>query len=184
MDSPDDWRFAVDEAVLGTDADYGEPDEIVDDDEPAADDTIVAEPATVEDVTEPTGPARGRRRAGVFGGLVALMLVATAAAGALVVSLPADSPPRKKTGSEHASPSTTTTSPAPTTGPSPAASAPLPPPTAPRTSATSGPTVSGDPSVGLPPTAPEPPTSPPPETTSPPPSAPPTSSPPTTIPGP
>lgn len=143
------------------------------------DDTIVAEPAEIDDATDPTGSERGRRRARVLAGLVTFIVVAGTAVGAVVVGgRSADSAPRKQSGSEHKATSGTTTSTVPTTAPASIASTPVPVTTAPLTAATTSRAVPLPTGAAIPPpptTSPPPPTPPP---TTPP--APTTSSPPPT----
>jgi hypothetical protein len=130
------------------------------------DETIIAEPADVDDAPETSGPGRGRR-AWVVAGFTALAVVIAASAGAVIAGRSEDPGPGKKTVSDRTSPSTTTTTTPPTTAPpppppsAPAASAPPPAPTAPRTPTTSRRTVPAptDPVPPEPTTpSPEPPT--------------------------
>jgi hypothetical protein len=140
--------------------------------------TIVAETADAEDLVEPTGPERGRRRAWVLAGFAALVVVIGGTAGALMAGRSDDSREKGTTGSVRTTVATTT---APTTLPVPETTAPpvtsAPPrastATAPRTPATSRRTVPPprEPVVAPPP-APPPPAPPPP--TEPPPTSPPT----------
>ena len=164
----DEDRFVA-EDELGEPDVLVEPDELVDEHEPADDDTILAEWAEPEDVTEPGGPERDRRRAWVLAGLVALIVVFAAGAGTAVVGGPADSAPRKKDDSERRAP-VTTPLPVPTAAlPSPASTA-LPSTTAPLTTATTRRSVPEPGGVPVPPAPPPPPapTTSPPATTSPP----------------
>lgn len=170
----------LDEDRFVEEHEFGDDEELIDDDELAFDDdTIVAEPAEIDDATDPTGSERGRRRARVLAGLVTFIVVAGTAVGAVVVGgRSADSAPRKKSGSEHKATSGTTTSTVPTTAPASIASTPVPVTTAPLTAATTSRAVPLPTGAAIPP---PPTTSPPPPT--PPPTAPPaptTSSPPPT----
>lgn len=177
-----DADLCVYEDELGEPDGLVEPRELVDEHEPADDDTIVAEWAGVEDVTEPGGPERGRRRAWVLAGLVTLIVATGAVAGTAVVGGSADSAPRKNGDSERRAPSATTT-PGPRTAlpstPSTAPPATIAPLTTPTTRR-SVPEPGGAPVPPVPPSPapPSPPTTSPPSTTSPPTTAPSTTSPP------
>ena len=141
--------------------------------------TIVAETADAEDLVEPTGPERGRRRAWVLAGFTALVVVIGGTAGALMVGRSDDSRQKGTTVSARTTVATTTaptTLPVPETTAPPVTSAPPPASTAPRTPATSRRTVPPpqepvvEPAPAPPPPTEPPPTSPP--TAPPPPSAP------------
>jgi hypothetical protein len=153
--------------------------------------TIVAETADAEDLVEPTGPERGRRRAWMLAGFTALLVVIGGTAGALIAGRSDDSRQKGTTVSARTTVATTTapttlpvpTTTAPTTLPvpgttaPPVTSAPRPAPTAPRTPATSRRTV---PPPREPVVEPAPAPSPPPPT-EPPPTSPPTAPPSTSV---
>jgi hypothetical protein len=174
----DEDRF-VEEHEFGDNDEVIDDDEVVGDDELDLEDTIVAEPAEIEGVTDRTGAGRGRRRVWVLAGLVTLIVVAGTAAGAVVIGgRSADSAPDKR-GPVRKVPSGTTTPTVPTTALPTTASTPASVTTAPLTLATAP--RSAPPSGTVTQPAPPPPTtSPPPPATPPPP--PPTSPPTTTTP--
>jgi hypothetical protein len=165
---PDDAHeiFAGDESF--------EEDRTFDEDEH---ETIVAEPADAEELAEPTGPERGRRRAWMLAGFTALVVVIGGTAGALMVGRSDDARQKETTVSARTTVATTTaptTLPVPETTAPPVTSAPPPASTAPRTPATSRRTVPPPQEpVVEPPPAPPPPTEPPPTS---PPTAPPSTS--------
>jgi hypothetical protein len=174
--------FLDEDRFVGEDQ-FGDPDELSDryellHEDPLGDDTVVVEPAGVvdaEEETEPTGAARGRRRAWVLAATVTLIVVTGAVAGVALVGGSADSAPRNKSVQERTAPRTTTAPSVPNTVPPPTATAAT---IAPATTVTTGRTM---PIPGGVPVqqAPPPPAPPPPVTT---PSPPPSTSPPTTAP--
>jgi hypothetical protein len=141
--------------------------------------TIVAEPADTEELAEPTGPERGRRRAWMLAGFTALVVVIGGTAGALIVGRSDDARQKGTTVSARTTVATTTaptTLPVPETTAPPVTSAPPPASTAPRTPATTRRTVRPPSPPSVEP-EPPPPAPPPPE---PPPSTSPSTSPPST----
>jgi hypothetical protein len=170
VELPDD--VLLDENRVVEEHELSEPDEVVDD-------TPIAEPADVEDVvdaTDPSGPARGRRRGWILAGLVTLIVASGAAAGAaVVVGRSPDPAPKDTDVPGRTAPRTTTTATVATTAIPPTMT---PATVAPATTVTTrrvvpvpgGSVAQPAPSSGPPPPAPPPPppTSPPPQPTSPP----------------
>jgi hypothetical protein len=175
VELPDD--VLLDEDRVVEEHELGESAEVVDD-------TPIAEPADLEDVvdaTDPSGPARGRRRAWVVAGLVTLIVVSGAAAGAVVVGRSRDPAPKDNDVPGRTAPRTTTTATVATTAIPPTMT---PATVAPATTVTTRrvvPVPGGSVAQPAPPPAPPAPPPPPPPPTSPPPQP---TSPPTTMPPP